>query len=402
MYKVERLLVRMIYTYARLSGVLNFEIDTATGQPRTTRRASLYAAFANVLLFSVLPMGYSSGLLDILWNRVGFLHEYVILMVLGLRISCVCVTLLSRWWQRERHMRLVNEFRQLILEHPEVISFWRRGLILKFISVSGMEIGQIIVGLLSVRAAFSFSLVVILLMLSTMTALLNIFITHFFFGLLNIHGHYVLLNRSLRSVMAQTRALESEQRHGSFMSKCCSLADQLEDIALRQCRLQALTHSMMRVFELQLFCIWIAYYMSNVGGIYFAVLNHRVPTFVTTWLILLSGAQMLFYIMDTTITTNMMYQVLDDHAELQAQLAERTLFRPGLDQRLEAVYESFQLQLARNPLRLNVLHFFDIKRSAVISMASSMITNSIVLIQYDIKYDELKNSYLGVLDQKQD
>ncbi|XP_017053787.1 putative gustatory receptor 59d [Drosophila ficusphila] len=67
-------------------------------------------------------------------------------------------------------------------------------------------------------------------------------------------------------------------------------------------------------------------------------------------------------------------------------LDQRTLFQPGLDYRLEAVFESFALSLARNPLKLRILDAFEIDRTSSLAIGSSILTHSILLIQYDMAH----------------
>lgn len=49
-------------------------------------------------------------------------------------------------------------------------------------------------------------------------------------------------------------------------------------------------------------------------------------------------------------------------------------------------FESFQIELIRNPLKLSVMGLFNLDRRNAIAMLGSMISYSLILIQYDIKY----------------
>lgn len=53
---------------------------------------------------------------------------------------------------------------------------------------------------------------------------------------------------------------------------------------------------------------------------------------------------------------------------------------------LHLQFESFALQLARNPLKINVMGLYSIEKSASMSMGNTMIKYALLLIQYDIQY----------------
>lgn len=48
-------------------------------------------------------------------------------------------------------------------------------------------------------------------------------------------------------------------------------------------------------------------------------------------------------------------------------------------------FESFKLQLAWNPLKIQVLQLYNMEKRRLAAMSNSVITSTLVLIQYDIK-----------------
>ncbi|KAH8404122.1 hypothetical protein KR215_010195 [Drosophila sulfurigaster] len=388
MFDIVQSMLRISYYYSRFLGVLNFEIDSKTGYARITTQSTIYAAVVNVVLVCLIPSLTQSELLHILWKNAGQLHEYLILVVMGMRVGCIIATLFSRWLQRHRLIYLVNAVRQLTIQKPQVIRMWRGGVIKKFTSILVSEVVQMMSSILALRAVLTFNLIVTIISLYVVTALVNVIISHYYFIMLNIHNHYILLKQELRSVLSQTRDLEEEQRKATFMIKCCTLADQLEVIARRQSELQKLVDLMTIIFGIQGICIASSSYISCIGSIYFTFSAIKRSAGMTCGLnvYMLSGIVIGVYLLDLGITIDNTFTVLDDHDELEQLLEEYSSFGIGLDKRLETVFESFQLQLARHRLEIPILGLYNMDKTMGISMTNSIILNSIVLIQYELKY----------------
>ncbi|TDG49337.1 hypothetical protein AWZ03_004205 [Drosophila navojoa] len=384
-------LLRFGYYYSMLTGVLNFEIDWPTGRALITRRVSIYAAVVNVISICSLPWLCGTQVIDSLWPQTEHLHEYLYVAILGGRVLCVCVTLVTRWSHRQRFMRLVNAFQRLTQQKPRVRRMWRRGIISKVLSAFLIDFLQTIVLLQRIYEKLTVALVLTVLVVHILSVLVNLIMSHYYFGLLNIYAHYVLLNLELRSVLAEVRLLEFECRKGVFAIQCCALADRLEAIAATQSQLQKLLQILTSCFGLQTVLITISYYMANVGMIYLAFCeltgDIRLDWNVTN-LVLLSF-NFVCYFADIYISVKIMYSLQDAHAEMLGLLSESTILAPGLDRRLASVFDSFQLQLAWNPLRFSVLGLYNIEKSKAVTLASSVVTSSLVLIQNDFK-----NSYL--------
>ncbi|KAH8404177.1 hypothetical protein KR215_011178 [Drosophila sulfurigaster] len=388
MFDIVQSMLRISYYYSRFLGVLNFEIDSKTGYARITTQSTIYAAVVNVVLVCLFPLLTQSELLHIMWKHAGQLHEYIFLVVMGMRVGCVIATLFSRWLQRHRLIYLVNAVRQLTIQKPQVVRMMRRGVIRKFISIFVSEVVQMAGSILTLHTVLTLNLIISIFAVYMVTSLVNVIVSHYYFIMLHVHNHYILLKQELRSVLSQTRDLEEERRKATFMVKCCTLADQLEAIAKRQSELQKLIDLMSIIFGIQGFCLSSSSYMSCIGTIYFtfAALKRTSGMSWGPYVYLLLSIEIGVYFLDLGITVDNIFTVLDDHYELEQLLNEYSSFAIGLDQRLEAVFESFQLQLAHHPLKIPILGLYDMNKTVAISMTNSIIINSIVLIQYELKY----------------
>lgn len=339
---VVRSILRFAYRYSRFLGVINFEINVRTGHARITRRAKIIAMLANAVIICLIPFHCRSKFMQTLWQSAGLMHEYLILVVVGMRLGCIVVTLLSRWGQRHQLVRLVNTFRQLTLRRPQVISMWPSGVLRKVISVGLSESVQFIWGFLSIYNVMTWSFCTSLLVLSTMTSLMNVIISHYYFGLLNVHYQYRLLNQELRALLDETRALQWEPRSGARMTKCCCLADRLEVIAQTQMNLQMLVKRTADIFGIQGFCVSVSSYISIVGTIYYTYTTYK-RGFSQNWNPAYFGLitlNVIAYLADVSISLNNIYYVHEHHAELLRLLEQYTTFAPGLDSRLEKVVSS--------------------------------------------------------------
>ncbi|XP_068147539.1 putative gustatory receptor 59d [Drosophila tropicalis] len=374
MFDLVDFVLRFSYYYARLMGVLNFEIDLQSGRSSISHKATIYAVLVNVFIFCFLPLQLlRSDNINVAWAQANRLHVQVFVIMTKIRLVGVLLSLLSRWRQRHELRCLLRGFRQLFLTKPQVKKLYRRGVISKCIFDTLAELFQMFVELDAQRQPFSLELCLNLSLMYFLTALLNSIVAQYFFGMLHVHAHYMLLNLELSRLLSEIRSINkvNARRHnvGIFMSKCCALADQLDEIAVTQSKLQRLVEQMSKIFGLQSFCIFSTYYLSSVATIYFTFCAFKYSA---------SGLDNLLVIFAHLYT-------LDAHDKMLKLMEERCLYPTGLDQRLETAFESFQLQLARNPLKITVLGLFDLNRCCVITMIASLLSNTIILIQYDIK-----------------
>lgn len=327
------------YFYGRFTGVLNFEIDLKTGRSRVTKRATIYAAAAQVSMFALLVFHtLNARLMSSIWSRANLLHEYVLMVLSVFRIVCVLLALVSRWKRRRRFVGLFKSFRRLILTNPEAIQYCRRGIAFKCFCGTVMEVAQLFMALILLRKFLTITLALGIWAILTLTAIINIIITQYYIALASIRGSYVLLNRQLQEVMAEVQALVPRRR-GVFVTKCCSLADRLDEIARTQSQLQDLADRLSETYEVQVLCMTLAFYLNCVANIYMMFCAGKYTNLTEEWpgIALHLGAVFFWvYYLDIWNGTYNAFDLLDLHAEMVKLLGQRTLFRPGLDNRLEA------------------------------------------------------------------
>ncbi|XP_068147538.1 putative gustatory receptor 59d [Drosophila tropicalis] len=312
------------------------------------------------MIFSLLPMQYLFGerIRSVLLNP-NYLHQYVFLGVGIVRVSGVFITILFRWRERQELVKLVNALYQLYVKRPHVERLYRRGVLNKFLFALLSELLQMFIMLSAVGERLTFGIGLQLYIMSIITAILNVIVTQYYFAMLNIHGHYILLIEELRNILDAVLQLNPHGM-GVFITKCCCLADQMDNIAERQSQLQELIKRISKVFGAQYFCINLTYFLTNVATVYFTVMGFRLNRYSPTsnWTVGLFLPCLLFYHLDQYITVLVLLYIEDAHAVVVRLLQSRTSLPLGLDERLELTFESFQLQLVRNPFEINCLGLY--------------------------------------------
>ncbi|EDW73693.2 uncharacterized protein Dwil_GK19340 [Drosophila willistoni] len=286
--------------------------------------------------FKMTVMGlFTDKRISVMWNRSKSLHEYIFVLMAGIRVIGVFASLWSRWYQRRRLMHLVNGFRLLMMKRRHVK------------------------------------------------------LSQFYFAMLNVYSHLTLLNCEMKQILAETHQLTKEKhRVGVFVTKCCSLADRVDEIDQTQSDLMKLSKQMLKIFQVQSFCGSFIYYLTFVASIYLSYSAHKY-TFAgmgwsTSGMILILSSITVYYT-NTYLTVSMTFCALDAFAEMVKLMEQRTVLPRSLDIRLEESFENFQLQLVRNPLKFTVMGLFTLERGNSIAMGHSVISHSLILIQYEIE-----------------
>ncbi|KAH8365216.1 hypothetical protein KR084_006175 [Drosophila pseudotakahashii] len=368
------------YYLGRFSGVLNFEIDLKTGRTRVTKRATISAAVSHVFLIIILCFTMKrSGFVIQGWLNTNAFQDTCLFFMAIVRIICVLLSLASRWSQRRTFMTLFRLIYRLCRRNPDTIRCCRRSIVNKCFCAIMAESLQFILILVLIPNHLNMPMALSICSLSCLKFIINVIISQYFTAMAIIRGRYTLLNKKLLSVIAEIQSL-IPNKGGVFMTKCCHLADILEKMARTQSNLQALTERISRTYRFQILGMIITYYLSFVEIFYFmfTAKKYKFTTNSPAIAVVASITSLTFYLIDCWLNAFNVFYLIDSHHEMVKLLSQRTIFHPGLDQRLETVFESFILNLARNPFRLSFFGLFEINRRLWI--------HSVLLIQYDVEH----------------
>ncbi|KAH8290413.1 hypothetical protein KR054_002741 [Drosophila jambulina] len=404
------LILRFAYWYGRVLGVFNFEVNLKTGKAKITRRATILAAFHNGILISLLYVQkFNDGSFRSAWSHAHFLHEYFFLLITVVRHGAVLLTLLSRWRQRCRILRLWNQLARMVRKRPEVMRLYRRGILVKFVIGVISDTMHTFLDFSAQRKELTLGLAVNLFVWYTFSTIFNVIVAQYFFGVLQVYGQYVLLRRDIKKLIGEADRVSCirNRRGGVFATKCCFLADELEILAQRQAQLQGILFEMFTIFQIQSLSISFVHYFSTMATIYYAfcsVLYNTSGLGSSHLGLLLIAISTVFFYADNFLTVNIGFLIRDEQVGIRRVLADRTLFCQELDERLEAAvseaqfclkfififylpqqFDSFQLQLVRAPCEFYILGLFKVERNTFIAMINSIITHSIVLVQWELQ-----------------
>ncbi|BFF94537.1 putative gustatory receptor 36c [Drosophila madeirensis] len=385
------LVLKSIYYYGHLIGLSNFDFDWKTGRAYTSKRSTFYAIFVGLMFPTLLVFHWAGrAQFKVIFRNANMLHEYVMVLMRVLRISAGLLTLLSQWLRRRQVMLLSRSLFRLYQERPEVKRMCRRGIMTKYCIAIAKDFTQVWISLDALDSNVNSSMLFGQFLVYSMTSIVNLAVTQHYFVLLFIRARYLLLNRELREVIDEANELSHRPpRRGVFICRCCSLADRVEAIASLQGKLQSMVQKIRDLYAIQGLLVFSGYYLSAVGTGYLGYtivkyglkdlgMSYRRLALIVCWCF--------FYYLDALLNLFVTFYFLEEHQKTIVLMEKRTLFAPGLDVRLEEAFESLQLQLIRNPLKLTVMKSIPMSRIATTSILGSILTNCIFLIQYDMEY----------------
>ncbi|KAH8366395.1 hypothetical protein KR084_004037 [Drosophila pseudotakahashii] len=385
------LVLKAVYYYGHLIGFGNFEIDWRTGRAFTSLRSNIYAITSNLSIFIVLVWQiFEQTDPNVFFGNANKLLLAVIIVLVGLRKHFSgFLTVLNRWRQRAKFIRLVRKVLRLFLEKPQVKRMCRWGILIKFITAIVTDLLQVAITWNSVGRVGCNQFIGMTVQF-WMSTIINLAISQHYLVTLFVRAYYHLLNTELRQVMNESRLLSYlPLRKGAFMTRCCSLADQVDNIAKLQNQLQSIMTELNAVAGVQGLMVYGGYYIFSIATFYlmYSILRNGLENLqLTVDAAILAFAWSFLYYLDAMINLFTIFNLLDDHKEMIRILEERTLFASGLDVRLEESFESFQLQVIRNPFEIEVMEILSITRSSTSAMYGSLITHTIFLIQFDLEY----------------
>ncbi|XP_037708463.1 putative gustatory receptor 36a [Drosophila subpulchrella] len=177
------------------------------------------------------------------------------------------------------------------------------------------------------------------------SAIVKLAITQHYLITLSVQAHYHLLNMELRQVIDECRMLSFHpQRRGAFMTRCCSLADQVENMAMFQSQLQSIVNHLEKVCGIEGLILYGGYYLLSIATAYmiYSIFKNGHESLQLTFMSMIISFFLCFlFYMDIILDLINIFNLLDDHDTMIRQLEERTLFAHTLDVRLEQSVSCF-------------------------------------------------------------
>jgi len=241
-------------------------------------------------------------------------------------------------------MRLVRKVLRLLLQKPQVKIMSRWGILIKVIIAVVTDLLQMAITWDSVGRVDSNQSLGMTLQF-WMAAIINLAISQHYLVTLFVRAFYHLLNTELQKVISECRMLSYiTVRKGAFMTRCCSLADQVDNIAKLQSQLQSIVTQLNAVAGVQGLMVYGGYYIFSISTTYltYSLFKNGIENLqLSLRAVILSLSWCFFYYLDAMINLFVALNLQDDHKEMIRLLEERTLFASGLDARLEESVRSF-------------------------------------------------------------
>uniref|UniRef100_A0A6P4FG38 Gustatory receptor 36a n=1 Tax=Drosophila rhopaloa TaxID=1041015 RepID=A0A6P4FG38_DRORH len=235
-------------------------------------------------------------------------------------------------------MQITGTIIRLILASPNIMRSFRRNIYMKIFTGFATVLLEIAVVVYELNRV-SFAQVFLLPFQLWAACILNLAMSQNSLLMLFVRAQYHVVHTELRKVMEKSRSLSKLPRRRAFiMSRCCDLADQVDDIAKRRSQLQSIISQLAEVSGIQwvmVFCdnyLWSVYFFYQI---YTFFKYGQVNMNSTANNFILDFTACFFYYLDVYINLSIMRNVLNDDKKILRLMEERTLFGSVLNVRLE-------------------------------------------------------------------
>ncbi|XP_061392095.1 putative gustatory receptor 36c [Musca vetustissima] len=403
MRRLARCLTAMVYSYSLLLGVIAFTYDIDTGQVEKRTVLTIYCCLMNILTLSCVVHFAQNLEINLDSSGQPVLHHKILVVLTIIRIIGVLLTLASNWMRRRDFIYNLNAFRDFreryLRTHripPKHSEYVNRQVCMKFCIGGLCEVIMFYGTVQIMRQRFEIHNPVVLTVLGLMSTVLNLMAGHYFFIAMNIQFLFRIMNDELADHLGTMEALfhlhnTSRIGQGLLSIRCCQLSDQIDELRRNHMELQLLCERINRMFYLQGSCVFLILYLNNICVFYIVYMWIQQvdlgPEFSQSILIFLPIASLLYYADGAILIHHILrYIALVDMPG--QMIRESKAWLPILDKRLEESVLMFSLKMAAFPVSRDLIHLFDVTRPMVFASIASTLSNAIVLMQYDYKYNK--------------
>ncbi|XP_037811497.1 putative gustatory receptor 59d [Lucilia sericata] len=402
MKRTTRWMIICVYYISQLLGIVAFSYNYDSGKLKTNFIITLYSCLVSALMFSSVAL-----LFRVQWkprNANGpELHYKITAVICLVRIIAVLITVMLNWIKRKEFMRTIRDFQHLrynlfkkYVMSVKVQCYFEKSIRAKFYWGFISNIITFYGSFDVLRGIFDLESPLIITGLGAMSTVLNVIMTHHFFALLNVNALLAVVNEEVRRILNTSSVLFKLQRlkrikPGALITSCCNLADELDDLAVNQYKLQRIGERVQRIYDWQGACITLTVYMNNINILYmgYMIVQHeKLSELSMLWTLIILSILLFFFYMDLHLFMVNMLNFCDNVQRTADLLKNRQPWLPTLDERFEKSLKDFSIQLALFPLEMKLLGLFQFSRSMSFATFGSTISNAIVLMQYDYKYSK--------------
>ncbi|TMW43256.1 hypothetical protein DOY81_011665 [Sarcophaga bullata] len=378
------LMIDVVFIYALLLGGLNFSFDRRSGIARVKPYILIYSAVMNLIMVAIII--YFTVTIDFKTRPPGrdeLSYKFTMLLLL-IRATAIITTLLCNWINLSDFVKFINAYRNFSLHfirkwraHEKYEKHMEQGIRLRCICTVLVDILMYLGAIIDLQDIFDINN--------------NLMLLFYYFAILNTNVLLIIINDELKRILATAFILHQNHSRATLARHGQTLAKELDELAESQLKLNAFIKRINKIFDLQGACVMLDFYVNNIYVIYLSCLLYNDDAFLNGFEDGLAYILFTFYAIYYTDLKVFMFNILrlgDLMKKTVEILKERYYLGQQMEKSLEKSFTNYSLQLAINPLEIEVVGLYKLNRAMAFASFSSTISNAIVLIQYDFEYSE--------------
>uniref|UniRef100_A0A454A0P4 Gustatory receptor n=1 Tax=Stomoxys calcitrans TaxID=35570 RepID=A0A454A0P4_STOCA len=333
------------YYICLIMGIQSFCIDQATGRVYSTTIVSLYSALASMAMFTLLPLLYYIDF------NSPYLHVQINGLLFVLRIIGLCVTIICNWIKRQEFM---TTLRDLMQARDSFLKRWplsekleqkyENTLRMKYFWGFATTVSMLLLSTEFYKLQFKLDSKYTLVAVMILYSVFHVLMMNYFLCMFHLNIMLMALNDEIKNILKMSCHLWQLQRakqigSGAFITQCCKLADDLDELAAAQYRLHLLGNRVYHMYDIQSACATLMVYLNSLSVYYMTYASLQrgqvLAKQYSTWSLMLVPIFLTSYYIDLTIFmfTIMAYPEL--YIKTGEMLRDCQPCTPTLDGRLE-------------------------------------------------------------------
>ncbi|XP_037941380.1 putative gustatory receptor 59d [Teleopsis dalmanni] len=402
MRRVTRYILRFVFFYLRITGLMPFSYNPKTRRVRTSRAITIYSIFANLLLFALVPLILFPYHQSTMIGNAQYINQLLYSVTLFVRSGAVVISFLFNWHRRCEFISVIRTFNRLHRQYfsrlklsQEKQQQFENSIISKFIWISLTEFGSWGLTMQVYMGKGDKSDVVGMASICVLTSVLNLVVNEYYFGVLNVNLGFTLINDELLRIMHAARSASKNWKRyghaGVYITRCCQLSDDIDELAIAHYKLRKLALRLNRMFNTQGACSILNMYLNNVATFYtiYKFIQFKTANLpLDRWGVVLLAIILCSYYADLHNFLKNMMNMLELYTK-GAFIIRMLMPLQCMDIRLERSIKSFCEQIVNIPLQYNMMGMTRLDKPMIFAILSSTFSNAILIMQYDIKYSRI-------------
>lgn len=337
-------MIAITYYSSLLSGILSFHWDQYTGDIYTSNFITAYSAVVSLAMFGIVPY----------LLRLNFqspkLYENINSCIVLIRIITLLITVTFNWSKRRNFMQTLKKFQCL---HKNFRRRWPLSEKLKqkfedsvrskfcwgFLANTFLIVGSYEF----FKYQYNVEDISLTLFLCVLCNIINLVMSNYYFCLTHLNILLAGMNEELRDMLIKCHNLANLQslneiRPAALIMQCCTISDNLDDLAWFQHGFYKLANCMHDMYAVQGLCVLLTLYLNNLVVIYSAytsTIHEYLKNMYGQWTLVIMSLVLFLYYVDLKMFLYCIFEQEDLFEKTASLLREYQPCMPNLDVRLE-------------------------------------------------------------------